>query len=988
MESHKKRVTKNTLRGLGNYISAQCISTIRPTAITLLKSQSIDAKYYAFMAGGLAFEEIIDKNKMLDVLPFSNDVDLIISGSTNDTIGYDDKQDDIVYSVLENFIANATKNSRALLVNGFAMLCSINKLLIESEHKFNVNLDYYKPKLNEWSSVVDLFSEDKFTIHDRSSITSPGVRVYSLILDYKGISIQIMEVSNKIVNVPSEYTSNSYMKLLNYKWVYYLIHGLITKPDYIKKDKAKARFEVLIDNKPWANKRVEAFHPDNGKGVHFDFTDPTKTVMCRNEESMINEYAEDQASVIKHKKETVESLRCYMGSQYIDINSYLLQKNIFDNMYDREITYNHNGESHKISDVVKYMLDAYSAVDSINNNKSMAFCTIRFTNPIMIGDRLVEKYRKNDIISFTSFISTAHTFFKGQSQFTSINSPLVVFRFFMSNESKGKFIFLKNVYPSDDKDYEVLIRCDTPFLILNKSYVTIKLDDVYTQKLLIDLVIVGDRAGHALYDTKYAPEVLPVEYRPSPPTKISFDAFNKKPRVPIVSSNTISEQNIDTSSYIEDTPYVPFNVDYNNPPSEMRPDIKPPPLFEYVIKNGYPSYKKEVVVEEDLYDEDLYDEEYEKTYALQSHMSRIQALNKNDDDYDNKVKESLNLWDKELDDIKLKYNPKYEEIDEPLEEEENSVSSDYNNTKTDEAAELDFIMKIKRDAIDKLKETKLNDYKNTKEYEKIMDDYLQSYDDIVKKYEYANLKSTDLENKIEDDYDYDEYSDDEYMGGGETLKVCCFIDFDDRLITADTGTFNLDFNITVATHLCNVKKFTDLNRLIKLPKPINGYKYLDKNIFTYLPEDFFTPNTVANNNLITEFIKTPRLDIFSKLKDNVPKIDKAIIKNFSFLTAVAKKPSRESKGLIQQMVDLFTKPFATPKLQKKLLPFTTPKLPENTRSTPYAAAGGNEPSQLWNILCVMVILLIIWLVFYLIVDYMTEVLRKPVCTKRRDIYIL
>ena len=72
----EEAIDQNLLRDVGIYVSKKCIYATRPTAIAILRHQK-PGDFYAYLSEGIAFEEIIDKNKMLGILPFSNDVHVI-----------------------------------------------------------------------------------------------------------------------------------------------------------------------------------------------------------------------------------------------------------------------------------------------------------------------------------------------------------------------------------------------------------------------------------------------------------------------------------------------------------------------------------------------------------------------------------------------------------------------------------------------------------------------------------------------------------------------------------------------------------------------------------------------------------------------------------------------------------------------------------------------------------------------------------------------
>ena len=929
----EEAIDQNLLRDVGNYISKKCIYATRPTAIAILRHQK-PGDFYAYLSEGIAFEEIIDKNKMLGILPFSNDVHVFISDTEFGLDGEKQELDYIKYKFMA-FYDIIQKQHRILCKNGAVLLSSINKYLIEAESKFNVNLNAYKPSAIDWEESQKLFNQTSFSFYKKKAIGSDAA-IYSLNLDYKGLRIQIMEISDRIVKVPKEYIiENSYMLLLNYNWVHNMLENLKMYANYYRRVEARAQYEILIDNQPWTHKKYTAFDLTNGKLPHFNFDNPNR-LMCDSMFEVYRYYINKQRNSYEQLDDfqlIKDSFFCYITPECYKINTYTLQMALFGSADDNVKVRFKDYREYNVADVVGHMTRAYRSFaawtpDAENDqlppitgnqeiDKYRPFCTLRFSNPVLIDNKSIEFFNIGDTMTFPSFTSSSHSLFRTQSQFSSVDSPLVIIRFFMSSMSNGKFIYLGSVDQYDD-EREVVILHGTTFKILNKSFVIIKVKDIHVQKLLFDVVINDDNAGEYLYREKYAPDKLKETYRPAYATKTDTSPTEKQ---------EISDTYHSSPPFYKDLlPYEPNSTLEPIHHSRERQGRKNDSIAyydnneyyddEYLEENGVNIYNKDGEEYTGAYYKEFRDKYIIERIRIGREMEKAtkargiaaKTLDKTSAEYKKLIDEHINYTD-----ALLAQHDKLEEEKKKYVVKNQSYSSDSDsdsyyggNSITGGGAPRYLGICLFPDSSEyhwNLLRAKLlsGDVEFRKKDAKIMTQEEARKNDCI---EFGNNVGTYYEkNGVE-------Y---EYVIGP------------------------VEFATLVISHLCGSK------RSIKLKNPINGNNYIDKNILTYLPPEYVQKlgySTTANNP-----------DIFDKLK----KTTASLSSEFAFLTAVANKS-----------VELLEKQYTRPNLLSRF---------QAIQDTQYdiplvagVAGGACDIPQIKNILLVVIIMLLVMLLFYLFMD--------------------
>jgi hypothetical protein len=217
-----------------------------------------------------------------------------------------------------------------------------------------------------------------------------------------------------------------------------------------------------------------------------------------------------------------QALTLYSSGAYRYINAFLLQNELLGVTRDKAIYYGDvNGNQITISQVINHLDTVFNALQQ-DNYDGPPFHVVRVTNPALFEDKLIERYTVNDTIKFATYVSTGHRVFDTLSGFTKQFSPLVIFRFFLSKQSNGQFVFMQTRSQYNNEN-EVLLNKGLTFKILNKYYVNIetyKTDAMgnqtqfYIQKLLFDLVIEGDDEAEEYYDREHNVQFLPAHMQP------------------------------------------------------------------------------------------------------------------------------------------------------------------------------------------------------------------------------------------------------------------------------------------------------------------------------------------------------------------------------------------------------------------------------------------------------------------------------------------
>ena len=439
--------------------------------------------YYQFggniyLTGNCAMDAIMDKNYYVEYkVPFSNCVDVIVSGN-------DEQNDQIVLNALNELIGHIHGGYAGKMIS---LLNALTVILNDIEIKHNIDLSYLKPTINDYYESSELFHQNKFKVGQKTSQQDHS-KIYFIYLDYKGLSIPILETTGYTRSVRSfKMTEDNNLALLNVDYV----HDLF-------KHSASQRLNILEENikreteRGNYNSNTVLF---NSNRIFLNLTyDNSRTLI--NDENITDYYVSFYDKIIKTDEKWVDAVNCYSRNGDSVVNGCLLQQMMFNNS-DLEKKINvknercNNFTPNELLTQLK--LCATKALNDHEQKNSFICNVVRFTNPTIYGGVFIEQYNEGDLLTIPTLVSTTHCADPNLINFTSLLSPMVIFYIRFSNLSMDNFLFieLNSKFPNEK---EVLFMNGIKFKILRKRYRSIKFSNTTRpiQKLVIEMIIDGD----------------------------------------------------------------------------------------------------------------------------------------------------------------------------------------------------------------------------------------------------------------------------------------------------------------------------------------------------------------------------------------------------------------------------------------------------------------------------------------------------------------
>lgn len=475
------------VREINMAISESSIGICRYVALEALKQQSRHNTNYSFIGGGMGFEELVDKNLLLKRnLNTSCDLDLIIKG-------FEDKQaPDIVNDIFDEHLDRLGDD---VCYSMFGVLTTINTIILAAEAKYNCDLGDFKPTIEDWQNIDELFSKDAFFVASRFSHVS-GVQVISLNVNYKGLTIQLMESSEYLYKIEDEYIfRDSYMNLLNKNYYSLLLNSLLEPNNaYPKKEKARIRLDILNAIHTTGEPDFYLMPPD------IDIIDNKITPLRNDVDTLVLYLNSHTQKIAMNTDRWADACNCYSQNGDRLMNKYLLQNELFgignnDTMEVKNQSCNGMTPNEAIGKIISCM--EYS---NINNQNDLGFSVIRMTKPSLYAFKEIEKYVVDEVIHFASMVSTSYYPSETVMSFTTNTSPLVIFHIFLSKSCEKSFLFIESV-SEYAHECEVLIRHGMRFVIKRKYYANVKfVGYVFVQKLVFELVPENDDVTLGYYN--------------------------------------------------------------------------------------------------------------------------------------------------------------------------------------------------------------------------------------------------------------------------------------------------------------------------------------------------------------------------------------------------------------------------------------------------------------------------------------------------------
>jgi hypothetical protein len=471
-------------------ISEEAYKLISPLILESLTLQD-NYNYEGFVPiGGTAFELLIDNNIYLTDPNFSkgtNDLDL--GYYTKDNNAVNDKN--LVNDKLNEFVKNKIKNIESWKIS--ILLTIVLKIVINVEQIHNIDLNIFKPVLDEIDNDVILQPPDYgFDVIERQSVIHPFLSVYTIVYNFRGLRIKLAETSESI------YKNNgtNLIKLVGSLWTLSPselikdLYKLLNDPKLFKKHKKYTdRLNILIKNYNDTSPNLPIIAYTTPTVINFDIVKNniiTPTIQHNLVESRL---------YIENNQKLRDYLNCYSyhGDRYI--NNYLLQKEIFNesniDISKEIITNNKNPLCIKYNEPVETICNTLSKYinDRIFILPHEEFVTWRITKPSLYKNECINNFKINDRITFSTFISTSYDELdNNKKMFGTIYSPLVLFKFIIKPtiENYRKFLFIESA-SSFPNESEVIFVPDSEFIIVDKKFITVKINNSYMQKLLFTL---------------------------------------------------------------------------------------------------------------------------------------------------------------------------------------------------------------------------------------------------------------------------------------------------------------------------------------------------------------------------------------------------------------------------------------------------------------------------------------------------------------------
>jgi hypothetical protein len=469
-------------KSLFEHISKQI--SINATSVMQFISKSLIAYYQSnnriYLTGNCAMDEIMDKNYYIAYnMPFSNCVDVIISGN-------DEQNDQIVLDSLNELIENIHEGYAVKMIS---ILNALTVVLNAAEIKHNADINYLKPTINDYYESSELFHRNKFKIGQKIS-SQNGSKIYFIYLDYKGLSIPVLETTGYTRNIRSfEMLENNSLPLLNVDYV----HDLF-------KHSAGQRLNILEKNIKRETERGNynsdtVLFKKNRIFLNLAYDGSNTTV---NDENVINDCISFYDRIIKTDEKWVDAVKCYSKNGDRVINGCLLQQMMFNESdLGKKINVGNDHCNNYTPNEILTQLKLCANKALNDHSKNSFICNVvRFTNPTIYGNLFIEHYNEGDLLTIPTLVSTSHFPDPNLLNFTSLFSPMVIFYIRFSNLSMDKLLFMESnsMFPHEK---EVLFMNGIKFKIVRKRFRSIKFSGLSMpiQKLVIEMVIDGDNAA-------------------------------------------------------------------------------------------------------------------------------------------------------------------------------------------------------------------------------------------------------------------------------------------------------------------------------------------------------------------------------------------------------------------------------------------------------------------------------------------------------------
>jgi hypothetical protein len=473
---------KNEANDIGLEIAEKCAGLCKFVGMTILGTEG----YYrnlstpkVMLGYNSLFDELANKNDIVKLgIPFDSRLTTILCATSKfDQNGYEDGG--MINIKYVNECLNVLLNSipKDIYTKMYSLFITINQVLVaHTDNKTYAALNRHKMTMSKWMQAKDIFAKKSFEIY----YPNEGRTYACICLNYYGFKIPIISIpinKNYFYTIDGGYFHLGYLTCPHPSWYISKILNGRESPD-----DANLRSQIITDDLPtWQN-------------------EPYYLVFGRNSSNQLNndpailQFYLDNSNCSPAEGNCIT---CYTDEGYIDVNNYLLMKYVFQQTVNITIN-SHNLSVEHITNTISKRMAFNDFRPPDNKQYNYAFSTIRSTNPSSYGQIAIEAYDVGKILKFSTFVSTSYN--PKNENFTTPFSPLVIFRFYMSLESQKNFLFIEN-YSQYPEEYEILIKNDTSFRIVNKMYKTISNDEWIAQKLIIELVALGDLSAMEYYNS-------------------------------------------------------------------------------------------------------------------------------------------------------------------------------------------------------------------------------------------------------------------------------------------------------------------------------------------------------------------------------------------------------------------------------------------------------------------------------------------------------
>ena len=478
---------------LGNKISQNTVCIVNFIAKYIIRNLNDNT---IFLEGGAGLEEVIDKNYYLkNNLSFTTDADIKITEVYNSANpSHERVHGPTVHTKLLNLHSMIPDD---IWKRMFPFFTTIVEVVTSYETLYRQNLTYLKPTLADWNNAKTIFDKNKFKLTQRVAMNGITV-VHFIYYEYKGLTIPIVEASDIISELKSEYRIDAPIRLLNPKYFKQKLEILI-KPDstYPKKIQATARLQALTENLTDVSNALGALPDSLLKEPLFKHVKPFINFPLNQsliKDSILQQYLNSHRLIISANKLYKESLNCYSFKGDGPVNSCLLEKEMFGiESKNMDLVLNASGNADCDGKSPRNLItNINNAMNACNMSKHGIIDLIRCTYPSVYSKQVIEKYNIRDTFTIPNLVSTSYKATLGNSAFTTIDSSMVIFQFIISDNSAGNFIFMESasIFPNE---YEVLLKNNLTYKILSKEYKLINFgNNILIQKLVLILIINGD----------------------------------------------------------------------------------------------------------------------------------------------------------------------------------------------------------------------------------------------------------------------------------------------------------------------------------------------------------------------------------------------------------------------------------------------------------------------------------------------------------------